>query len=128
MRACAAPWEPMPAELLPRCAAATLDCYDRCSNSACLQACIDADPTPALGGLNCNACLYFQGRACASMRGCRDQLDAYECCLEERCSANPASCPACETQRTAWIACFQAAGCYIDAGLALECYAEPGTP
>jgi hypothetical protein len=101
-RACAAPRAPLPETLLPRCAASTLACRERCATQsededvvkACRDACVDADPTPpasvAGGAVDCSACNLLELIACGESVGCHAQVAALMCCIEDcKQSADP---------------------------------------
>jgi hypothetical protein len=96
---CAKPREPLPAALLPRCAASTRDCIDACVDAAdpdaCREACIAADTTPPepMYGLQCDSCIYLQLFACIDGAGCHDGVAEVFCCLAENCpEGSPEGC------------------------------------
>jgi hypothetical protein len=96
---CARPREPLPAALLPRCAASTRDCIDACMETAdpdaCREACVAADTTPpeTMYGLECDSCIYLQLFACIDGAGCHDGVAEVFCCLAEKCpEGSPEGC------------------------------------
>jgi hypothetical protein len=110
-RECAQARKPLPAALLPRCAASTRTCRERCAVQspqtadgdvveACRKACLESDPTPPalLGGggagsaVNCSACNLLQLLACGEEVGCHSQVAALMCCIEDCKQSGDASC------------------------------------
>ncbi len=122
VRECALPYDPLPAAYVPRCARATLTCVQGCSTGACRGGCLDADATPEYMGINCNRCVNNQLLACLDDAGCGDEWAAYSCCYEDNCAGLP-SCTPCASRLTAWQTCAGRVPCYVDAGLALQCFA-----
>lgn len=98
-RMCAMTRNPLPAVLLPRCAASTAECIDGCPEQAdpdaCRDACINSDPTPAepMYGLACDSCIYLQLFACIDAAGCHDGVATVFCCIADKCpEGSPEGC------------------------------------
>lgn len=100
-RACAMPRTPLPAAVLPRCAASTRECIDACPSAAdpdaCRETCIGSDTTPpetaSMYGIACDSCIYLQLFACIDAAGCHDGVAEFFCCAADKCPAgSPEGC------------------------------------
>lgn len=95
-RSCAQVRKPLPAQLLPRCAASTRSCIAGCMQASdpdsCRSACIKADHTPAESqyGVACNTCVFLQLFGCIDQAGCHDGVAEALCCLEDKCPTGSA--------------------------------------
>lgn len=101
---CAAPREPLPSSMLPRCSAETYDCVVQCALTEedqdiddCREACARADTTPpdtSLGyPIACSDCTFNQILGCASQHGCQEQVARLMCCIDDCLrQPNPESC------------------------------------
>ena len=130
-RACAEPWSPLPAELVPRCEAATRECLAPCTTESCINACVAADRTPpSTSGVTCAGCINYQLTYCTAISGCEAQLDAYECCLEANCPARDAACTArhCSAQETRYFDCFAGTECNFATPSLDICFAPAAPP
>jgi hypothetical protein len=95
------PEDPAPGDPPPSggagCMASTSTCLEACTDEACWERCLAADP-------GCVDCLDLRWFACIEMRGCADELSALDTCWESRCSGAD-SCPACDAQMRAFDTC-----------------------
>ncbi len=113
--ACDIASEPLPAEVLPRCAAETLVCAAACGEDDldCIDVCFQDDPTPAdpLTGIDCETCSLVQLLAC-SEPACHEANAAFLCC-NAACEGQGCAADACETELTTAFECavFSAAPC-----------------
>ncbi len=84
----------LPANGLPRCAAATLRSLQSCgtTDNMCFSNALENDPTPAFMGVNCSSCIQVQQIACAYTNGCSTQFDTFECCISDACPTNDRAC------------------------------------
>jgi hypothetical protein len=138
--ACAQPREPLPAALLPRCAAATRDCFLACRDgiddaqdpSQCEEACLKADTTPAAegsgGALTCQPCVQLQELACGERAGCGDANASLLCCIEACNSSADPNCLAqtCGRELESFSYCYayRAPQCLsVDEELVSQCFA-----
>jgi hypothetical protein len=89
---CNEPVATLPASVLQRCSAATMDCIKACAveDVGCEGRCIQADTTPAADyyryKITCNTCIYLQRYACADKEGCHSTVAALECCRKSKCA------------------------------------------
>jgi hypothetical protein len=97
----------IPKALLPRCSATTKSCWLAAATNAEIDACLDADTTPAatLDGepLDCAGCERGQGAYCMAS-ACPSQFGAYGCCAQSNGDA------ACSSELDAVIACAGTTG------------------
>jgi len=113
--ACDVVLEPLPDELLPRCATETLTCATACGEDdlECIDQCLQDDPThpDAFSGIDCETCSIVQLLACSDP-ACHDENAAFVCCTDV-CERK--GCPenACEAELTAAFECavFSAGPC-----------------
>jgi hypothetical protein len=92
--ACANPYKPLPAAVMPRCSVATRDCMMSCTDqNTCPSACLGADVTPAdpSTGINCTQCFYDQVLACADPQ-CHVPTAEYVCCVTSKCPTGNQAC------------------------------------
>ncbi len=66
------------------CAPSTRDCWSACRTTACVDACVAADPSP-----DCETCFTVNELLCIREAGCETQHGALDCCRQERCPADP---------------------------------------
>jgi hypothetical protein len=147
---CELVFEPLPAELLPRCEAATLDCWVACPSEEphdCTSACTAADPTPAQmiddgTMVDCGRCVNLMfgvcwheacpeeataSRCCSLSSGCDPECIAYGPCDDEDLECIRQSCG---PELAAQSACLMETGalesCRLQSdGLATACFAQP---
>lgn len=113
--ACDIASEPLPAEVLPRCAAETLTCLETCGEDDldCIDGCFQDDPTSVdpFTGIDCETCSLLQLLAC-SEPACHDANAAFLCC-NAACEGQDCAADACAAELTAAFECavFSAAPC-----------------
>lgn len=134
---------PVPSSCMPRCTNATLGAFNRCTDSDCAVAALQADSTPAVGmpigttpiDLDCFTCFFFQMYHCNSVVCPEEATPAFMCSFDESitdCDARFEALDACidgladgsaeETQfeecwQTQVGACFNTGGGFLPSGL-----------
>jgi hypothetical protein len=121
---------------LPRCTAATRDCVSACpaaaEGNACRDACWRGDEMPEYYGSNgpitCIDCVFRKLIQCLDEGGCSAEVDAYLCCIVERCAGADNTCieTMCSSEATSMFTCggYGAPECFDVVGGSIgECYA-----
>jgi hypothetical protein len=112
---CAEPHLPLPASVLPRCQASTLDCVIQCGiddegygGDVCRDACLAADTMPAAAlassPINCQSCTLAQLLACAET-SCHDEMARFLCCAESCAGVESCTTARCSGDLTAFGLC-----------------------
>jgi len=137
--ACAAPREPLPSSILPRCSAETYTCVQNCALQPegdaddCREACQKADTTPAdtsLGyAVDCSSCVFLQLLACGEASGCHEDVARLMCCITSCATSSDPNCfqDECNGEITAFGYCavYQGTDCLdYDSGLIGACFAR----
>ncbi len=93
------------------CSSSTMTCITSCSDGACIQSCLDADPST-----DCSACVNQNFISCLNMAACQSTWDPYVCCIEDNCGTmatsscvNSVQTGACASSYGAWDSCTMTA-------------------
>ncbi len=73
----------VPYNVISVCSPSTMTCIGGCADGACIQSCLDADPSP-----DCSACINQNFISCANDHGCQSGWTGYVCCLDEACGTD----------------------------------------
>jgi len=83
----------LPEAVLPRCSKATHECVLACESDdpdgdddaaeACRDACMAADATPPMLGVDCKTCTVAQLFGCLGAEGCELESDRFACCASD---------------------------------------------
>ena len=102
----------IPAALLPRCEAATLQCLIDCgADGTCQNGCLAADTTPEAEGVTCLICISSQQISCGVANGCDGDYAAVDCCIQANACEDQACIDTnCGGEQTTLQTCLQGAG------------------